>query len=281
MAEQDTPVSDERSTGRVIMGALLVATGAALLIERLGAMPPMWRASIWPVLLIGYGLARLLQPRAQGREGLFFVLAGGWWLAAASGWISFERTWPLLFVALGVSIMFQSLTAGVNGGGGAFELRGRRRGAAPWLLLAILLGAAVSSGLGRHTYAQNASGEGVIRVYSVIGGSNSSMRATTLTGGEVVSIMGGSAIDLRDAVIAPGQTVTLDIFTVMGGGQIRVPDEWLVDVQVMSVLGGVKDQRIPRDRRPDGTGEPGAATGSAPRLILRGNIIMGGLTIKS
>ena len=82
MDEQEIPAaSNDRSTGRFMVGALLVAAGAALLIERLGAMPPAWRDRIWPCLLIGYGVARLLQPRAQGREGLFFVLAGGWWLA--------------------------------------------------------------------------------------------------------------------------------------------------------------------------------------------------------
>lgn len=284
MEEQEIPaISNERSTGRVMMGALLVAAGAALLVEQLGAMPPLWRASIWPVLLIGYGLARLLQPRAQGREGLFFVLAGAWWLAGTSGWISLERTWPLLFVALGVSIMFQSATPSVTVSIEAHRRGGRRHGAASWILLAIVLGAAVSSGLPR-TWAGAASGEGgVLHVYSVIGGSNYRMPSTTLTGGEVVSIMGGSAIDLRDVTIAPGDTVTIDVFALMGGDAIRVPDQWIVDVKALAVMGGTKNQRGPREGRQDNAGEPGqtVATGPAPRLIIRGTIIMGALTIKS
>jgi hypothetical protein len=282
--QQDTPVvSNDRSTGRVLMGALLVAAGAALLIERLGAMPPMWRNSIWPVLLIGYGLARLLQPSRQGREGLFFVLAGGWWLAGLSGSISLERTWPLLFVALGVSIILQSVTAGGTDTFEAHRLGRRHSGGASWILLAILIGAGVTSGLGRHTLRESSSEAGALRVYSILGGVNSRMRATTLTGGEVVSIMGGSAIDLRDVTIAPGDTVTLDVFTLMGGGAIRVPDEWIVDMQAVPVMGGTKDQRIPLDRRQGAEVEPGAAvaTGPAPRLVVRGAIIMGQLTIKS
>ena len=291
MDEQDIPaVSSERSIGRVVMGALLVAAGAALLIDRLGAMPPMWRTSIWPVLLIGYGLARLLQPRAQGREGLFFVLGGTWWLAGISGWISLERTWPLLIVALGVSIMFQSVTPSITVSIDSRRVRGRRHGGAPLLLLAILLGAAVTSGVGRRTFADSASGAGDLRVYSIVGGSNIHMRATTLTGGEVVSVMGGSAIDLREVTIPPGETVTLNVFTLMGGGTIRVPEEWIVDIQAVSVFGGTRDQRMARDRRPSGAAEAGsgaaepgssAATGPAPRLIVRGTIIMGGLTIRS
>ena len=284
MDEQDIPVvSNDRSTGRIIMGALLVAAGAALLVERLGAMPPMWRNGIWPVLLIGFGMARLLQPSGRGREGLFFVLSGAWWLAGASGWISLERTWPLLFVAAGVSMMFQSITAPGTDNFEAHRLGRRHRGAAPWILLAILLGAGVTSGVGRHTFRESPSETGALRVYSILGGSNNRMHATTLTGGEVVSIMGGNAIDLRDVTIAPGETVTIDVFTLMGGGTIRVPSDWIVEVQAVPVLGGFKDQRIPRDDRTGSAAEPGtvAAIGPAPRLIVRGTIIMGGLTIKS
>ena len=62
-----------------------------------------------------------------------------------------------------------------------------------------------------------------------------------------MSVMGGSNIDLREVTIAPGETVTVDLFTLMGGGVIRVPDQWVVDIQTVQVMGGVKDRRIPRD----------------------------------
>lgn len=283
MDDQDMPiVSRDRSTVRVILGVLLVAAGSALLLERLGAMPPAWRDRIWPLLLIGYGLARLLQPRSQGRVGLFFVLSGAWWLAGISGWISLERTWPLLVVAIGVSMMFQAVTPAADGPDFSSRLRARQSGA-PWILLAILLGAAVSSGVGRHTYARNNSEDGVLHVFSVIGRSNSHLGATTLKRGEVVTIIGGSTIDLRDLTIAAGETVTLEVFTLMGGCAISVPDGWIVDVQAVPVLGGIRDHRIPRDGSWDGAAEPGAAVqaGPAPHLVVRGTVIMGGLTIKS
>jgi len=281
--DQDVPiVSRDRSTLRVVLGALLVAAGTALLLERLGAMPPAWRDRIWPMLLIGYGLARMLEPRSQGRVGLFFVLSGAWWLAGVSGWISLERTWPLLVVAIGVSMMFQALTPTVGGPDLPLRLRARQSGA-PWILLAILLGAAVSTGVGRHTYARNDYEEGVLHVVSVIGRSTSHLSATTLTRGEVVTIIGESAIDLRDLTIAPGETVTLDLFTLMGGSAISVPDGWIVDIQAVPVLGGIRDRRIPRDSAQGGAAEPGAAVpaGAAPHLVLHGTIIMGELTIRS
>ena len=283
MNDQDMPIaSSDRSTISIILGALLVAAGTALLLERLGAMPPVWRDRIWPLLLIGYGLARMLQPRSQGRVGLFFVLSGAWWLAGVSGWISLERTWPLLVVAIGVSMMFQAVTPAIDHADFPSRLRARQSGA-PWILLAILLGAALSSGVGRNTYSRNTYEEGVLHVFSVIGRSTSHLSETTLTRGEVVTIMGGSVIDLRDLTIAPGETVTLDVFTLMGGSAISVPYGWIVDIQAVPVLGGIRDRRIPGDSEQDGAVEPGSAVpaGPAPHLVVRGTVIMGGLTIRS
>jgi len=184
-----------------MLGALLVAAGAALLLDRLGALPMLWRDRIWPMLLIGYGLARMLQPRAQGRIGLFFVLAGAWWLAGVSGWISLEQTWPLLVVAIGVSMMFQAFTPADS----VDLASGRtRQGGAPWILLAILVGAAVTSGIGRHTHVRNDTENGVLHVFSVIGRATSHPGpAATLKGAEVVTLIGGSTIDLHDLAVFP------------------------------------------------------------------------------
>ena len=81
-------------------------------------------------------LARMAAARAPGRDGLFFVLAGGWWLAGLAGWLSMERTWPLLFVALGVGVMFQSVAPGASTPRNALPAHGRRRGGASPLMCA-------------------------------------------------------------------------------------------------------------------------------------------------
>lgn len=310
MDDQKTPVEPtEPRGGRVLMGALLVATGAALLIERMLTLPSPWRTTIWPILLMAYGVARLTQPNPRGRQGLFVVLAGAWWLAGVSGWVAMDRTWPVLLVALGLSIMLQSMTSGgaATGTPGSFGRR-QRHGAAPWILLAILFGAAVSSGLRPQTFAQTASSEGFVRIYSVVGGTNAHVNGTPFTGGEVVSIMGGSVVDLRNAVVAPGETVTLNVFALMGGGSIRVPEGWTVDLQVVPIFGSARDSRFgrrgfgragdfdrdqlfepaaPGDRdaaaQPAAPAEPGAAAPASapPHLIIRGSVIMGGFAVRS
>jgi hypothetical protein len=307
--DQNTPVeSNEPRGGRVLMGALLVAAGAALLIERMLVLPSPWRTTIWPILLMAYGAARLTQPNPRGRQGLFFIVAGAWWLAGVSGWVAMDRTWPVLLVGLGLSIMLQSMTSGGASGVPDLFARRHRAGAGPWILLAILFGAAVSSGLRPETFAATAPSEGFVRVYSVVGGTNAHVNGTPFTGGEVVSVMGGSVVDLRNAVVAPGETVTLNVFALMGGGSIRVPEGWTVDLQVVPIFGSARDSRFgrrgfgraddfdrerlfersaPGDRdasaQPAAPGEPGAAapTSAPPHLIIRGSVIMGGFAVRS
>ena len=55
----------------------------------------------------------------------------------------------------------------------------------------------------------------------------------------------------------------------MGGFEIIVPDTWAVDVEVTPFMGGCDDKTLPH---------PGA---TAPRLTIRGFVMMGGLDIKN
>jgi len=88
--------------------------------------------------------------------------------------------------------------------------------------------------------------------------------------GQMTSIMGRSEIDLRTATIAPGQDVSIEVFALMGGATIRVPEGWSIDVNTARIMGDVKDRR---------TGARDSA--GAPRLIIRGFVMLGGVSIRS
>jgi hypothetical protein len=271
--------------GAILLGILLVAAGVALLLERTGALPAPWRLSLWPVLLMGYGVARLTEPRPAGREGTFFVLAGAWWLACAAGWLSFTETWPLLVVAIGASLVVEAMTAS----GTAHEARRdrwqRRHGAAGWLLPVILIGAVLSSGLDRRVLDPATRAEGDLRAVADMGRRTITVPSTPLTRGDLVVIMGENSLDLRQAAVAPGSTLTITVFGLMGTGIVTVPEGWVVDVQAVPVMGNVSDRRAIDDWS---GGRPGPATPDAagadaapPRLVLRGTMIMGRLVVRS
>jgi hypothetical protein len=81
-----------------------------------------------------------------------------------------------------------------------------------------------------------------------------------------VAIMGGAEIDLREAEIEGGE-LTVNVFTLMGGANIYVPDTVEVDVGGFSLMGGHTEVGRERTR-------PGA-----PLVRVRAFNIMGGAVI--
>jgi hypothetical protein len=277
---EDFNVSRQRMSGAVVLGILLVAAGVALMLDRTGALPAPWRVSIWPVLLMGLGLARLVEPRSSGREGLFFVLAGAWWLACSVGWLSYAYTWPLLIVAVGASLVVEALTA-QNEPEPFPGRRMRRQAVGGWLLPVIVLGAVLTSGIDPQMFGRSSMEHGGLRAVSVMGRRTISVPGATLDHGQMVVVMGENSLDLRQATIAPGSTLTVEVFGLMGTGIVTVPSGWIVDLQTTPVMGNVSDRRLTDDWS-SASAPTGAGDGSArPRLVLRGTMIMGRLIVRS
>lgn len=82
-----------------------------------------------------------------------------------------------------------------------------------------------------------------------------------------LAIMGGDDIDLREAEIEGGE-LTLNLFSIMGGANVYIPDSIELELGGFSIMGGNEvrgDQRSPR---------PGA-----PVVRVRGFALMGGANI--
>jgi len=93
--------------------------------------------------------------------------------------------------------------------------------------------------------------------------------ADAFRGGSALLWYGGGEIDLRGATLDPaGARLTVKVLT--GGAQVIVPDDWQVDLQVVSILGGTGDARSAKGRLAD-----------APRLVIDGFAAMGGIGITS
>jgi hypothetical protein len=95
-------------------------------------------------------------------------------------------------------------------------------------------------------------------------------------GASMTAFMGGCILDLRQAIVAPGQEVVVDAFGIMAGHEILVPPGWSVTTDVVQVLAGVEDKRVGA-----AVDVPPVPGGVAPRLVLRGFLLMAGITIKS
>jgi hypothetical protein len=106
---------------------------------------------------------------------------------------------------------------------------------------------------------------------AVLCGTDRRVTATAFRGGELTAIMGGGKVDLRDATPA-GERMVLDVFAVMGGFEVLVPESWHVVIEVVPVMGSVEDKTRP----PTAT-----ADAARPSLVVRGFVMMGGVEIKN
>jgi predicted membrane protein len=111
-----------------------------------------------------------------------------------------------------------------------------------------------------------ADGDSYIRTFAIMSGSE--MRPTSLfEGADLNAVLGGAKLDLTGASLS-GDSVTVDVFAMMGGIEIRVPRDWDVTIDVTSLMGACVDKRSP------------AAVRSGKQLIVRGYAVMGGVEIK-
>lgn len=273
--------------GNIVIGATLVLTGVAIVLDRSGVVQwrDMW--TLWPLILGGIGLARFVQSiPGEPKQGLLFLTAAAWLLLDESGWVSLADSWPIFIIALGLMVAFNGARGSrwhapeKPGEPGAPTHKRMRRPDYPLsslatvgIWIAIFVGLQVSGISGVRSFGEGTDGNRV-RVVSVMGRSEHTSRATPFQGAEVTNVMGRSELDLHDAQLAPGANATVHVFSAMGAVVLRVPANWTVDTGAVSAMGGVQDERFPR-------AEAEAAAGPPPRLVIRGLVFAGRLSIRS
>ena len=227
--------------------------------------------------------------------GVAVTLAGGALLLDTLGLMEFRqalRFWPVLVVLYGASIVAQALRAGQPGAPGTSQ---RPIVGPGFVIVMVFLGLLASNALQRTGPGwPDRNGE---NVFTVMSRNSRTSGAEPFRGADVFTVMGRSRLDLSEATLAPGEEAYIDVFGMMGGVDIIVPEGWEVDVETVPVMGRVRDRRLYPTRVPElapsssepgaDFGEPGeepralAPEGPAPRLILRGLMMMGALTIES
>ena len=280
--------------GDIVIGATLVLAGIAVVLDRAGVFHWRDQWTLWPLILGGIGLARLLQSvPGEPKQGLLFLTAAAWLLIAEAGWVSLEESWPIIVIALGLMVA-------LNGGTrrrwrmppppGVPEdptrvRRGRRhrhdRSLSPLAVVGTWIAIVVAFQVSGGRSLSDATASDRVRVVSVMARSEHVSRATAFQGADITNVMGRSELDLHDATMAPSANATVHVFSAMGAVVVRVPPTWAVETGAVTALGGVRDDRGGvRDER-DTPVERDDTAGPAPRLVLRGLVLFGRLTITS
>jgi len=160
----------------------------------------------------------------------------------------------------------------------AEEIRDRRnasqyrRSSDPWRPVLAVVGIAILAALlldnASFVRAQDLmSPESSFNDVAFLGGIKRTNDTDRFRRGEAKAVMGAVKLDLRDASME-GSEAVLDVSSIMGGVEVRVPDTWTVVSRVNTVLGGFEDRtRHPKDDR--------------YRVILEGTVLMGGLKVEN
>ena len=189
------------------------------------------------------------------------------------------RYWPAIFLVVGISQLVQARSIGTMIGGSIWivfgsVLLGERlhlisSGLRFWPLLLVAVGVWI---MVRSMTAAGPSGvtdsSARLSALAVLGGVDRRVTAEGFQGADITAFMGGGKLDLREAKMS-GPEAVVDILAIMGGFEIVTPETWHVIVDVVPLMGGYED----KTRHP--------ADPSAPRLRLRGFVMMGGLEVRN
>jgi len=222
--------------GRLAVGLVLMTIGLLATLAQAGVLQLEGFGRWWPLFLIGIGVVKVRQPLEDGQRaaGVAFLFLGGFFEVVNV--LAWRSAWPLLMMLAGAFLLWRGVSRMPAAGGLARD--GVTTVSAP-----------------------------IVSEVALLGVVKRAVVTPDFQGGYLTAVMGGVELDLREARIA-SSPVHLDLVAMMGGVEIKIPKDWIVDGGVSPIMGGFENKsRVPLD------------AGAAPRLVLRGTVVMGGVTV--
>ncbi len=231
-----------RPTPQLVFGLLIILLGVLFTLDNLNILEVGDYIRFWPLALMALGTAKFFEsnrPPSQLAGVLFFGI-GSLFLLQNLHVIRFHLwvLWPLVLVIIGGGMLWQAIM--------------------------------------RERIA-DADSDSAISAVAILSGVERTFNSQDFRGGDLTAIMGGCEIDLRQASIKENQAV-LNVFAMWGGIEIRVPEDWVIILHGIPLLGGFGDSTRLR-----AVGDPAhpAAAASRKRLVIKGFVIMGGVEVKN
>ena len=217
----------------LFLGLILILMGILFLFNNLGYID--FSAILhqwWPLLLVLLGVYQLYLTRGDNCFAWFLLIAGLILQLIKAGILSFgviRLYWPLFLILFGLLLLLQS---------------SERKKTEPPVK------------------------ENKVDFWVIFGGVERKLEAAHFQGGNLTAAFGGIELDLRAARLAGGRHV-LNVHVLFGGIEIKVPEDWVVEINGIPILGAIEDSR--KYIKP--------ANEEEPRLKINALVAFGGLEI--
>lgn len=229
-------------SGRYFFGIILILLGLGFLLDQTGYINFGDMISMyWPVFIILVGLTGLFDRKSSKLGNLIVIAVGVLLQLSRLDYITidvFQLFFPVVLILIGINIIF-------------------------------------SKGVKKHKTSvepekwskSNVSLEDTIDLFVIFSGINTMNQSRTFKGGKLSAIFGGIDLDLRGASLNNNEGF-LDVTALFGGVDIKVPDNWRVEMTGTPIFGGWENNTRPNN-------EPGT-----PVLKIRGTAMFGGIDVK-
>lgn len=220
------------NNNQAVFGVAIIIVAVAVLLSNMNiSFARELVSSWWPLLLVGLGLYMLWNDRSN-------------------------LAWSLIVTSVGVGLLISTLGVLGLSFGDVFV---------PIVLLGI--GVAVLTGANRSGLAHNSqSSDNEEAVWAIFGGASSRNDSNDYRGGAANAVLGGVDLDLSKVEIK--SEAVLQVWVLMGGVTVRIPEGVTVKQRTMNIMGSTEDKTTSRK------GKDSAV------LYIDGTVTMGSVEIK-
>jgi hypothetical protein len=228
-------------------GIAVTVAGVILTLASFGLADPTAIFRFWPVVFIVAGGVKVV----RSDEGTGSV--GGWILIAIGVWLLLRTTgqthlsfwdlvWPMALIGLGVKLWVEAIR--------------QQPGVRP-------------------SPPRQSLGPSASHLTAILAGSTRVVQEPAFPGASMTTVLGNCTLDLHLSGPPAGGEAVIEVFALLGAHDIVVPEGWTVVTDVTSVGASVDDQRSSFAGRTVVEGD------TRPRVVIRGMLILSGMTIKT
>jgi len=235
------------NNGRANLGILFIIVGGVFILNILNILPYYISNIIfsWQMLLIAIGVFNIINKKFT--PAIILITLGSIFLIPEFIHINYslkQLFWPIALVIVGIVLILRN-NRGLD--------RSRN----------------FKNNIDDHFKKQGDISDFIDHA-SLFGGNKIMYASQNFKGGRVTSIFGGSEINFHNTELE-NNTATIDVFTMFGGSEFIVPQDWNVQIDVVAIFGGFTDKRYL-------SAEPFSTDKT---LIIKGFTIFGGGKVKN